>query len=128
MQRRQPTGFRLAAEQGNRDAQYELGQLYLAGDGVPKDAAKGRKWIRRAADQGVAMAQFSLATRYQEGAGVPKDSVRAYIWLMLGMSRCADADERNLGQKLLGKIALSLTPDQLVEAERRWAAWRPGEE
>ncbi|SDA97667.1 tetratricopeptide repeat protein [Mesorhizobium qingshengii] len=120
--------FRLSAEQGVPEAQYRLAGLYFSGDGVEKDAAEGMKWLRRAADQGLPMAQISFGKRCQEGDGVQWNPVRAYIWLKLGLWRATDADERKLAEELLKKLTLALTPNQVVYAERRAAAWRPGQE
>ena len=52
--------YRRAAEQGNVDAQYSLGDMYARGDGVPEDDAEAVKWFRLAAEQDHADAQFSL--------------------------------------------------------------------
>lgn len=43
--------FRLAAEQGHADAQYNLGFSYAYGEGVLKDEGEAIKWFRLAADQ-----------------------------------------------------------------------------
>lgn len=40
------------AEQGNPEAQYQLGNLYLSGDGVEFDWDEALAWYRSAADQG----------------------------------------------------------------------------
>ena len=47
-------------EQGNVDAQLNLGDIYARGDGVPEKLAEDMKWLRFAAGQGHADAQFSL--------------------------------------------------------------------
>lgn len=41
-----------AAEQGDLDAQYNLGCLYLRGEGVAENKALADEWLQRAADQG----------------------------------------------------------------------------
>lgn len=41
-----------AARQGNADAQYNLGCMFVRGEGVPPNATMGREWLQRAADQG----------------------------------------------------------------------------
>jgi TPR repeat protein len=41
-----------AAEQGQVDAQYDLGLAYRNGDGVSVDEAAGVEWTRTAAEQG----------------------------------------------------------------------------
>ena len=47
-------------EQGNVDAQLNLGDIYARGDGVPENLAEAVKWLCLAAEQGHADAQFSL--------------------------------------------------------------------
>ena len=44
--------YRLAAEQGDANAQYNLGLMYDNGQGVPQDYAEAVKWYRLAAEQG----------------------------------------------------------------------------
>ncbi len=44
--------LRAAAEQGDADAQYELGLMYLEGLGVKQDNVEAYAWIRTAAAQG----------------------------------------------------------------------------
>ena len=44
----------LAAEQGNESAQYNLGNMYANGRGVPKDDAEAVRWYRLVAEQGYA--------------------------------------------------------------------------
>ena len=49
--------YRHAAEQGDADAQFNLGKMYAEGQGVPQADTEALKWYRRAADQGNADAQ-----------------------------------------------------------------------
>ena len=44
--------LRAAAEQGNAEAQYNLGLMYLEGQGVKQDNVEAYAWIRTAAAQG----------------------------------------------------------------------------
>lgn len=69
--------FKRLAEGGNPKAQYQLGNMYLHGLGVSKDAAKAASWLQRAADAQVAQAQHNLGVMYQRGDGVPKDDKRS---------------------------------------------------
>jgi hypothetical protein len=41
--------YRLAAEQGNARAQYNLGSMYFKGQGVPQDYVEAHKWFNLAA-------------------------------------------------------------------------------
>lgn len=72
--------WRPLAEQGNPDAQYNLGVLYDQGQGVPQDESEAAIWYRRAAAQGDAVAQAMLASMYDHGRGVPQDSYQAMAW------------------------------------------------
>ena len=52
--------LRPLAEQGNHNAQYNLGVMHDNGWGVPKDDTEAVKWYREAAEQGDAGAQDAL--------------------------------------------------------------------
>src|ERR1017187_3218547 len=62
--------FRPLAEQGNADAQNNLGWLYEQGSAVKRDFKEAMKWYRSAAEQGSARAEYSLGVLYQRGSGV----------------------------------------------------------
>ena len=49
--------IRMAAENGDASKQYELGKIYEAGCGLPKNAAKAEQWIQMAVARGVAREQ-----------------------------------------------------------------------
>jgi TPR repeat protein len=68
------------AEQGDPVAQVNLGQLYLAGHGVPQDRTKAAQWFLRAAEQGDAEGQQRLSMAYMIGDGVPMDTAEAVKW------------------------------------------------
>jgi len=44
--------FRLAADQGNADAQFNLGQMYANVQGVPRDYVLAYMWLNLSAVQG----------------------------------------------------------------------------
>lgn len=71
---------RKAAEQGNPEAQLNLGSAYEYGNGVTKDSAEAAKWYLEAANQGETTAQFSLGLLYESGDGVPQNYVEAVRW------------------------------------------------
>ena len=52
--------LRLKAEQGDAEAQFNLGYMYTEGLGVPLDNQEAVRWYRLAAEQGFANAQFNL--------------------------------------------------------------------
>ena len=54
----------IKAEQGDAEAQYNLGVSYYNGEGVAQDYAEAVKWWRKAAEQGYADAQYNLGLSY----------------------------------------------------------------
>jgi TPR repeat protein len=72
--------LRPLAEQGDAQAQYNLGVLYDNGQGVPQDDAEAVKWYRKAAGQGEARSQNNLANMYATGQGVPQNYAEAVNW------------------------------------------------
>jgi len=73
--------YRRAAERGHPDAQYNLGFMYLLGEGVQIDPQEGLKWLRRSADQEDECAIRLLADLYRDGKhGIAADAVEAQLW------------------------------------------------
>jgi TPR repeat protein len=73
----------LAAEQGHKDAQYNLGMKLLEGRGVRKDASEASHWFRQSAAQGDGWAMNNLGHLYQKGYGkVERDGREALRWYL----------------------------------------------
>ena len=87
----------LAADQGQADAQYNLGDLYDEGRGMPQDYAQAAAWPRKAAEQGDAVAQGILGLMYVEGQGVPQDYAQAVFWLRKSAEQDLAPAQYNLG-------------------------------
>ena len=68
------------AEQGNADAQCNLGLCYWSGKDVEYDAPQAFYWFRQSAEQGYASAQYWLGCCYKNGEGVKKDKPQAFYW------------------------------------------------
>src|SRR4051812_41113944 len=74
--------FRLA-EQGDVEAQFQLGGIYYSGHGVTKDLGAAANWFRLAAEQGHVGAAFNLGCMFAEGEGVPQsiaEAMKLYRW------------------------------------------------
>ena len=76
--------YRLAAEQGDASAQYNLGVMYAKGRGVLKDEAEAVRWYRLAAEQGDAYAQNNLGVMYAQRARCPQSRSRSCALVPLG--------------------------------------------
>ncbi len=117
--------LRLLAEQGDADAQFNLGGMYAEGRGVPQDYARAVKWSRKAAEQGVAEAQYNLGVRYGKGQGVPQDYVQAHRWFNLAASRYPPGEKRDKMVKYRDIAAKKMTPAQISEAQKLARKWKP---
>ncbi len=73
--------LRVAAEQGDADAQYRLGYVYQRGLGTPSHPRQAEQWYLRAARQGHPLAQFELGQMYRKGEQIPRDEGAAFQWL-----------------------------------------------
>jgi TPR repeat protein len=66
------TEFKLVkslADKGVARAQFNVGAMYAAGEGVRQDHVEAIKWFRLAADQGYARAELKLGAAYANGDG-----------------------------------------------------------
>ena len=68
------------AQEGDKEAQTYVGEIYEKGLGVPPDYAIAVAWYRKAAAQGHSRAQINLGFLYEKGLGVEKDPVQALSW------------------------------------------------
>ena len=60
---------------------------------------------------------------YEEGLGVPRDCVQAYMWFDAAASRFSAEAEREPAVNNRANVATSMTPAQIVEAQRRARRW-----
>ena len=105
--------LRARAESGNAQAQYELGQIYATGDGVPRNDELALKWLRPAATQGHTGAQYNLGLMYKDGRGTERNFVEAYKWLNLSAARGnPNAEVR------LDTVSRLMNREQIAEAQR----------
>lgn len=103
-----------AAEQGDPEAQYNLGLAYIKGQGVAADLGAAFRWMVMAAEQGLAPAQARLGLMYVTGDGVALDPVEAHKWLILA-SKAGDAAAIANYSRSEAQLGLM----QIAEAQRR---------
>jgi uncharacterized protein len=87
-----------AADQGNEEAEANLGHSYYYGEGVSKDYAEAVKWSRAAAEKGEPLAQITLGNAYYYGQGLPQNYTEAVNWYRKGAEQGYAAAEKNLGE------------------------------
>ncbi len=89
--------LRSTAEQGDAEAQSDLGLMYYMGEGVLQDYKEALKWFRLAADQGDTVAQNSLGVMHDNGKGVLQDHREALKWYRLAADQGNATAQFNLG-------------------------------
>jgi uncharacterized protein len=89
--------LRPLAEQGEANAQYNLGLMFDNGRGVPRNYATAMSWYRKAAEQGHAAAQNNLGVMYAQGWGVPQDQAIAVSWYQKAAEQDYAIAQYNLG-------------------------------
>jgi TPR repeat protein len=106
--------WRKAAEQGNAQAQHNLGLMYDEGEGVTQDYAEAVKWYRKAAEQGDVEAQVILGRMYYFGDGILQDTITAHMWFHIA----ADNGHMNAG-KSRDFAAGKLSSSDIMKAQQK---------
>ncbi len=106
--------LRRLAEQGDADAQWQLGLRYHNGEDLPHDDAQAMQWFLRAAEQGVVSAQSTVGAYYWAGRGVPEDLSNAYFW-----STIANAQGDEASKIRLEVLASRMTRSQITTARQQ---------
>lgn len=112
--------YQKAADQNHRLAQFNLGQMFAHGQGMPKSDSMAIMWIRRAAEGGDAGAQFDMGERYARASvhgsemDVAESRVEAYKWFTL-------AAAQNYHNALLrsDSATMRMTREEVGEGNRR---------
>ena len=66
-----------AANDGDVDAQVDLGYAYATGNGVTQNYGQAAYWWKKASAKGHADAQYNMGCLYEKGLGVPFDRFKA---------------------------------------------------
>ena len=118
-----PAAFKLLsplAGQGNAEAQFNLGMMYLDGKGADRDPAQGYAWIRKAAEQDNMAAQGVIARSYLNGTdGIKQDYTEGYFWLSLSARNAISPSDAFYA----GKAKAYLTAEQRAAVSERVDAW-----
>jgi TPR repeat protein len=81
--------YRKAAEQGDANAQFNLGLMYLYGPGYSPSLERWVGAFDPTAGYARPTAQRSPAARYSPGSGIPKDCIEAQKWMSLAAARAS---------------------------------------
>ena len=103
------------AEDGNAEAQYQLGVHYASGGVIAKDIFKATWWIQKAAKHKHPAAQYMLGCHYSEGLGVTANQYKAVEWFQKSAK-----EEHMEAQYMLGchySEGLGVAADQVKAVE-----------
>lgn len=90
--------FRKAAEQGQAEAQYQLGLIYYTGNkSIKRNKTQAFSWFKKAAEQGYPAAENSVGNHYYLGEATKRDYDQAAVWYTKGAMQGDDFAQRNLG-------------------------------
>lgn len=121
--------LRSNAENGDAQAQLALADAYFNGfRNLKQDDDEAATWYRRAAEGGNADAQYTLATLYEWGRGVAPDDVQADMWHTITISTLKAKNFELSTQRWTESrddLERRMTPEQIAEARRRAAEWKP---
>ena len=106
-------------------AQFQIGQMYYIGRGVPQDDAETLKWYRRAAEQGFLPAQVFVGVMYGAGEGGPRELVLSHMWFDIVASQLPPGEHRDSIIFTRDMAAKAMTPAQITEAQRLAREWKP---
>jgi hypothetical protein len=85
------------AEQGNAEAQFQVGLIYANGQGVIKDDKQAVDWFAKASGQGHKEAQTKLGFMYATGKGVAQNYNLAVYWCYKAAEQGDAIAQYNLG-------------------------------
>jgi hypothetical protein len=106
------------------EAQYNLGRLYLDGNGAPKDPVQAARWFRLSANKGHHLAQATLGSLLFEGKAVARQGALGLFWLIVAKD-AARPDERWINDTYESAMARA-TPDEQAMAYRYLENWIRG--
>jgi TPR repeat protein len=109
--------WRPLAEQGDANAQRNLGVMYENGQSVPQDYAEALTWYHKAAEQGDAAAQYNLGTMYYNGLGVPQEHILGCMWFDIA---AASGSESAINSP---DFFARMSPDEIAVAKRMAREW-----
>ena len=105
----------MAADQGDRGGQWNLGRLYMNGKGVPRDPAEAVALYKKSAVQQNVTAQFELGRIYEKGApGMARDTTEAVKWY-----RMAAQQGYKPAQNALAKLEASAGTPKEADASKQ---------
>ena len=87
----------LLAYEGDAEAQYRLGTMFLHGAGIGVSTDEAVYWLSRAAEQGESNAQYLLGAIYLNGKGLRSDREHGLEWWRAAANNGHSAAQYGIG-------------------------------
>jgi len=119
--------FKPLAEQGNAEAQYRIGWMYIYGLGTYRSYPDAVDWLTKAANQGIPEAAHQLGQMYDLGLGVEKNNLVAYMWYAVCKRQLTDLEQKPTSfnpQVDMDIMREVMTKEEVEEALRLAATWK----
>jgi TPR repeat protein len=116
--------YQKAADQNHHLAQFNLGQMFAQGQGMPASNSMALMWIRRAAEGGDAGAQYDMGNRCFRASANESESdasesrTESYKWFTL-----AAAQNYRDAQLRADSATMKMTRQEVTEGDRRVKAF-----
>lgn len=110
------------AQEGDKEAQTYVGEIYEKGLGLPPDYGVAIAWYRQAAAQGHTRAQINLGYLYEKGLGIEKDPTQALYWYRQasGLQEAMTLDSGSLRVPGTTTAATQAAVQELRQEVERW--------
>ena len=106
--------LRAKANQGDTNAQFQLGVAYDQGRNIGKNQIEAAAWYRKAAEHGHAAAQNSIGSMHQYGEGAPQDNAEAVKWYQKAADQGYGEAYTNLGYMYDGGLGVKQDKQKAV--------------
>jgi hypothetical protein len=117
--------FARLARLGHPVAEWLMGNVYYAGQGVPQDYRRALDWFEKSAAQGFLPAYAPTAQLYEKGEGTPIDLGKAYMWYNIAIAALPYSVDRYGLVKQRDKVSALMTPAQIEAAQKRSLQFQP---
>ena len=111
------------AQRGDGNSADLLAQIYLTGEGVPKNYLESVRWFKKAVEFGNTYALYHLGLRFEAGEGVPRDNGEAYFWYLTAAALQTNDGFRQIIIKRRDQLEKKLTADKVSEAQKQSMRW-----
>lgn len=86
-----------SANEGNPQAQFLIGKMYMLGLGVSVDYTEAMSWYKKSANAGYAFAYNNIGAMYMQGWGIPRDASEAMKWYLKAAEKGVAVAQTNIG-------------------------------